>query len=401
MPALPLDDIRILDLTHYYNGPYGTLLLSYLGAEVIKVEEPRHGDEMRALFRASHDKEISLGFATLNANKRSITLNLKSAEGREIFKRLATTIDVVIENFAFGAMEGFGLGYDVLRKLNPRLIYGTGKGYGLTGPYRDLPAFDPVVQAMSGVLTTTGEAGGPPMKAGPAVVDMLGGVHLAAAVLAAIRSRDRTGVGSMVEVALQDAVIPTLTSHICAYYGLGYRGSLRDGNRAAGAAVVPYNTYPASDGYVLILAADEARWHRLCALMGRPELGDDPRFASLKERARRIDEVDRLIADWTRNYTRDELMDLFKRADVFCGIVKELTEVMTDPHLHERGMLREIDDPRLGPITIWTSPIRLNGEPNNPRSLSPKLGADTESFYRKELGMDAAEVASLRDRGVI
>src|SRR6185437_8203075 len=183
VPVRPLDDIRVLDLTHFYNGPYGTLLLSYLGADVIKIEPPGHGEGMRALYRAP-GREISIGFAILNVNKRSVTLNLKSDEGREIFKRMVARADVVAENFAYGAMEGFGLGYEVLRAINPRIIYATGKGYGLSGPYRDLPAFDPVVQAMSGVLTTTGEADGPPMKAGPAVVDMLGGVHFAAAILA-------------------------------------------------------------------------------------------------------------------------------------------------------------------------------------------------------------------------
>ena len=399
MPARPLDDIRVLDLTHFYNGPYGTLLLSYLGADVIKVEPPGHGEGMRALYRAS-GRDISLGFAILNVNKRSVTLNLKSAEGCEIFKRMVARADVVAENFAYGAMEGFGLGYDVLRAINPRLIYATGKGYGLSGPYRDLPAFDPVVQAMSGVLATTGEADGPPMKAGPAVVDMLGGVHLAAAILAALRGRDRTGEGMLVEVALQDAVVPTLTTHIGAYYGMGIT-STRDGNRSAGGVIAPYNVYPASEGYVMILAADHHRWRRLCELMGRPELIEDQRFATLKARAANIDEVDKIVAAWTREHTREALMTMLNGADVFCGIVKELPEVMTDPHLHARGMLREVDDPRLGRITMWTSPLRMNAEAPAPQSLAPVLGADNDEFLRAELGLDAPAIASLRERKII
>lgn len=399
MPVLPLDDVRVLDLTHFYNGPYGTLLLSYLGAEVIKIEPPGHGEGMRALYRAP-EREVSLGFAILNVNKRSVTLNLKSDDGREIFKQLAARADVVVENYAYGAMEGFGLGWDVLHALNPRLIYATGKGYGVSGPYRDLPAFDPVVQAMSGVLATTGEADGPPMKAGPAVVDMLGGVHLAASILAALRLRDRTGEGTLVEVALQDAVVPTLTTHIGAYYGMGIAGT-RDGNRSAGGVIAPYNVYPARDGHVLILAADHHRWRRLCELMGKPELADDPRFANVKARAKHIDEVDQLVSAWTRSHTREELMAALSAADVFCGIVKELHEVMTDAHLHARGMLREIDDPRLGRITIWTSPLRMNAEPAAPRSYAPALGADSDDFYRTELGLDEAALAALRARKVI
>jgi crotonobetainyl-CoA:carnitine CoA-transferase CaiB-like acyl-CoA transferase len=399
VPARPLDDIRVLDLTHFYNGPYGTLLLSYLGADVIKIEPPGHGEGMRALYRAP-GRDISLGFAILNVNKRSVTLNLKSAEGCEIFKRMVARADVVAENFAYGAMEGFGLGYEVLHAINPRLIYATGKGYGLSGPYRDLPAFDPVVQAMSGVLATTGEADGPPMKAGPAVVDMLGGVHLAAAILAALRGRDRTGEGMLVEVALQDAVVPTLTTHIGAYYGMGIT-STRDGNRSAGGVIAPYNVYPASEGYVMILAADHHRWRRLCELMGRPELIEDQRFATMKARAANIDEVDEIVAAWTREHTREALMTMLNGADVFCGIVKELPEVMTDPHLHARGMLREIDDPRLGRITMWTSPLRMSAEASAPQTLAPALGADNDEFLRSELGLDAGAIASLRERKII
>jgi CoA:oxalate CoA-transferase len=399
VPVRPLDDIRVLDLTHFYNGPYGTLMLSYLGADVIKIEPPGHGEGMRALYRAP-GREISIGFAILNVNKRSVTLNLKSDEGRELFKRMVARADVVAENFAYGAMEGFGLGYEVLRAINPRIIYATGKGYGLSGPYRDLPAFDPVVQAMSGVLSTTGEADGPPMKAGPAVVDMLGGIHFAAAILAALRNRDRTGEGMLVEVALQDAIVPTLTTHIGAYYGMGITET-RNGNRSPGGVIVPYNVYPANDGYVLILAADNHRWRRLCELIERPELAEDARFATLKARAANVDEVDEIIAVWTRRHSREALMTALNATDVFCGIVKELPEVMTDPHLHARGMLREIDDPRLGRITVWTSPLRMNAEAPVPQSMAPALGADSDEFLRTELGLDASAIASLRERKVI
>jgi CoA:oxalate CoA-transferase len=399
VPVRPLDDIRVLDLTHFYNGPYGTLMLSYLGADVIKIEPPGHGEGMRPLYRAP-GREISLGFAILNVNKRSVTLDLKSEEGCELFKRMVARADVVAENFAFGTMEGFGLGYEVLRAINPRIIYATGTGYGLSGPYRDLPAFDPVVQAMSGVVSTTGEADGTPMKAGPAVVDMLGGIHLAAAILAALRNRDRTGEGMLVEVALQDAVVPTLTTHIAAYYGMGITET-RTGNRSPGGVIVPYNVYPASDGYVLILAADNRRWRRLCELVGRPALADDTRFATLKARSANIEAVDEIISAWTRGYSRDALMAMLNRADVFCGIVKELPEVMTDPHLHTRGMLREIDDPRLGRITIWTSPLRMNGEAPVPDFPARGLGADTDDFLRTELGLDAAAIEALRARKVI
>jgi CoA:oxalate CoA-transferase len=252
----PLADLRILDLTHYYAGPYATMLLSFLGADVVKIEAPGVGDGARGLFR-KRERAYGYPFALLNNNKRSVTLNLKSERGRELFLKLVETADIVVENFAAGAMESMGLSYETLRTRNPRLIYATNTGFGLTGPYRELAAFDPIVQAMGGVMAITGEADGPPLKTGAAIADILGGAHLCAGLLAAIRERDRTGRGLMVELCLYDSIVPSLTSFLGAY-GMGLK-NLRDGNRASGGAIAPYNSYPASDGHVMILAGDNSR----------------------------------------------------------------------------------------------------------------------------------------------
>ncbi len=394
----PLADLRVLDLTHYYAGPYATMLLSFLGAEVIKLEAPGVGDGARALFR-KRDKAYGYPFAVLNSNKRSITLNLKSAEGKALFLRMVETADLVVENFAAGAMEAMGLGYETLRARNPRVIYATNTGFGLSGPYSQLAAFDPIVQAMGGVMAITGEADGPPLKTGAAIADILGGAHFCAGLLAAIRQRDRTGEGLMVELCLYDSIVPSLTSFLGAY-GMGLRSS-RDGNSASGGAITPYNSYPASDGHVMILAVDNARWRRLCELMGRPELADDPRFATPGARSKNRHEVDRLVGAWTVTRTRRDLFDGMGRAGVFCGIVQELHEVMADPHLHERGLLQTVDHPELGPLTVFTSPIRLDGARPEVKSLSPGLGADNDSFYTAELGLSAEEIAALRERKVI
>jgi crotonobetainyl-CoA:carnitine CoA-transferase CaiB-like acyl-CoA transferase len=399
MKQTPLDDLRVLDLTHYYNGPYATMLLGYLGAEVIKIEAPPYGDGARALYRPA-DKPFGMPFALMNSNKRSITLNLKSAEGKALFLRLVAKADIVVENFAAGTMESMRLGWEVLREANPRLIYANSTGYGQSGPNRHLPAFDPVVQANTGIMALTGAVDGPPYKAGPAVVDILGATHLFAGILAAIRQRDRTGVGLTVELSLQESTIPALATHIGARYGMGMT-RLRDGNRSSGGFVVPYNTYPAADGWVMILSGDNARWRKLCALIGRPELGADPRYASLSARRGRQDEIDQIIADWTGTLTRQQIMDLLGANDLFCGIVKDLEEVMTDPHLHSRGTLREVQHPELGPMTIFTSPVRLNREPNEPRSLAPRVGEDTESLLTEQLGLTPVELAGLRERKVI
>jgi CoA:oxalate CoA-transferase len=397
-PLLPLDDLRILDLTHYYNGPYATFLLSHLGAEVIKVEAPGVGDGARGLFPRKGEP-YGAPFALLNSNKQSVTLNIKSAEGQALFKRLVRKTDIVVENYAAGTMDSMGLGYEVLRAENPRLIYATSTGFGLSGPYRNIAAFDPIVQAMAGVMAITGEADGPPMKTGATVVDMLGGVHLCAGLLAAIRQRDRTGKGLMVELCLYDSVIPALTTFLGAM-AMGLT-NLRDGNHASGGSIAPYNAYPTSDGWVMILAGDNVRWKRMCDLMGHPELATDERFASRKARASNLQEVDRIVTQWTRTKTKRELFEIMAAADVFCGIVQDLPEVMADPHLLERGMLREVDHPALGPMTIFTSPIRLDAEAAAPKSMSPALGESNDRFYRDELGLGSEEIAALRDRKVI
>jgi CoA:oxalate CoA-transferase len=397
-PLRPLDDLRILDLTHYYNGPYATFLLSHLGAKVIKVEAPDVGDGARGLFRR---KGMPYGtpFALLNSNKESITLNIKSDEGRALFKRLVRKVDIVVENYAAGTMDSMGLGYEVLRAENPRLIYATSTGFGLSGPYREVAAFDPIVQAMGGIMAITGEADGPPMKTGATVADILGGVHLCAGLIAAIRQRDRSGAGLMVELCLYDSVIPTLTTFLGAL-GMGLT-NLRDGNHASGGAIAPYNSYPASDGWVMILAGDNVRWTKMCGLMDQPALATDERFSTTRARSKNLHEVDRIVAQWTRTKTKRELFDIMAAADVFCGIVQDLPEVMADPHLLARGMLREVDHPVLGRMTIFTSPVRLDAQPSAPTSMSPALGEGNDRIYRDELGLGADEIAALRDRGVI
>lgn len=398
--VLPLDDIRVLDLTHFVNGPYATMLLSYMGADVMKIESPKWGDGMRVGYRTSREQPFGMAFALMNSNKRSITLNLKSDEGKEILKRFVRKADVIVENYEAGTMDRLGLGYEVLKEVNPRIIYASSTGYGQSGPNRNLPAFDPIVQAMTGVMALTGQPHDPPLKAGVIMADVLGATHLCAGILGAIRQRDRTGKGQMVEISMQEAVLPTLVSHISAYYGMGVR-QLREGNRGSGGVITPANAYPASDGWVMILAADNVRWCKLCQLMGKPELGEDPRYAKLSGRSRDRDEVDRIIGEWTRTKTRQQLMDAMSANDIICGIVKDLPEVMTDEHMLERGALREIDHPELGKMTMFTSPLRLNGKPNVPKSSSPRLGADNDSVYGDELGFTTEEIASMRSRKII
>ncbi len=395
-----LDDVRILDLTHFYNGPYATLVLSFLGAEVIKVEPPGQGERARKIFPLPHAPRESFPFIMLNSNKKGITLNLKEPQGQELFKKLVGRVDVVVENFAAGAMDQLGLGYEVLRHINPRLIYASSTGYGREGPYSSYPAFDPVIQAMAGIMSTTGFPDGPPLKAGPPIMDILGGIHLAAGILAALRQRDRTGEGLFVETSLYDAALGPLTTQIASFLAQG--GSYqRSGNTAPNRAFCPYNCYPAKDGFVLLLTSDDQRWQALCRLMGREELAQDPRFATNAARRERFDEVDALVGEWTRQHTRKELMELCAPADITCGAVQEVGELLTDPHLWARGTLQEVDHPSAGKVVVLGSPWRLNGEQPRMDSPSPTLGQHNNLIYQELLGLSPDEIARLKEQGVL
>src|SRR6266540_4884375 len=272
----PLDGMLVLDLGQIYNGPYCGLLLGFMGARVIKVEPPE-GDVVR---RRKRDVE-PYPLVMLNSNKESVVLDLKRPKGKSLFLRLVGKADVVVENFAAGVMDRLGLGWDVLRVENPRLVYGTGKGFGLDGPYRDLPAMDLTIQAMSGIMNATGYPDLPPVKAGPAVCDFLSGVHLCAGILGALLHRERTGQGQLVEVAMLEASVIALVSAIGSVMdGTAATVPERTGNRHPALSMAPYNVYPATDGHVAIFTASERHWHSVAKVLGREDLLSDPGFAS-------------------------------------------------------------------------------------------------------------------------
>lgn len=389
-----LENVRVLDLTHIYNGPYATLVLGFLGAEVIKLEPPHRGENARMIYKVPGSEE-SFPFIMLNSNKKGITLNLKSARGQEVFKELVRRSDVLAENFAVGVMDRLGLGYEVLKHLNPRLIYATGTGYGLRGPYSPYPAFDPVIQAMAGVMSTTGFPDGPPLKAGPAVMDILGGIHLAAGILAALYQRDRTGEGMLVETSLYDAAVVPLITHISSYLAQG--GMLeRSGNTAPGKVFSPYNCYAARDGYVLLLGAEGQKWQALCKLIGREELATDPRFATNAARAQRANEVDAIVGAWIAERSKQELMERLVAADIPCGIVKEVPEVLADPHLRARGTLQDVSIPRWGKSPCWPHPCGL---PARPPPFTPRVPPwDSTTSRSTESCLDSPRPSWLRSK---
>ena len=291
----PLDGVVVIDLGQVYNGPYCTMLLSRLGADVIKVEPPG-GEPVRV--RAGERGE-SHAFSLLNGGKRGIVLDLKQPAGRSALLALAAGADVLVENFAPGVMSRLGLDYDVLHEVNPRLVVASGKGYATAGPYREFRAMDLTVQAMTGVLSATGFPDAPPVKSGAAVADFAAGAHLAVGILAALHQRERTGGGQFVEVAMQDATLPMLTSGLAGLLDSGGTRPERTGNRHGGMAYCPYNVYPAADGWIAVLCLNERHWQRLCDVMDRPDLARSPAYADNAQRVSRMADLDLVVAQWT------------------------------------------------------------------------------------------------------
>ncbi|WP_182346329.1 CaiB/BaiF CoA transferase family protein [Tomitella gaofuii] len=369
------DGIRVLELGQIYNGPYCGLILAQLGADVIKIEPP-HGEVLR--FRSQQDTE-SHEFLMLNSNKRSVVLDLKSEQGHADFLGLVRTADVLIENYAPGAMDRLDLSSEKLRRINPRLITASGKGYGSTGPYAHMSAMDITVQAMSGSIASTGSPDGPPTKSGLAFVDFSGGIHLFAAIATALYQREHTGRGQSVEVSMHDTIYPMLASGLGALHNFPDREfPERTGNRHSGLGIVPYNVYPAADGWIALICMAERHWHGVIATIGRPELRDDPRFVTEKERVRHVDEVDGVISDWSRDQPRDALISALSAAGVPCAPVKSLREVDTDPQLIERGMIRYVEHPVKGRTPVPGCALHLSDSPPGELTVAPELGDATD-----------------------
>ena len=394
---LPLDGVTVIDLSQIYNGPYATFLLAAAGATVMKIEPPG-GESLR---RRGVVGGAALPFAMLNGCKQSLELDLKTEAGKEVLRDLVRGADVLVENFAPGVMQRLGLGADALQAINGRLIYAQSSGFGSTGPYRDYPAMDLTVQAIAGVMSITGFPDRPPVKAGPALCDFFAGTHLYGAVATALYEREKTGVGRQVEVAMLDAVYPSLSSSLGLYHGTGGAVPSRTGNRHGGLAEAPYNVYPTSDGFIAIICVGDTHWRSLLAAMGRTDLTDDPRFTTLKDRVAHVDEIDRVVGGWTAGFEKQALFDLLQRHRVPCAPVRELKEVVHDPHMHERGALQWQDHPELGRIVVQHSAMRFLGSELRPLEPSHALGADADRILREHAGRDPAAIAALRRDKVI
>ncbi|MEO8279673.1 MAG: CoA transferase [Ideonella sp.] len=393
----PLSGITVIDLSHVYNGPYATLLMALAGATVIKVE-PFGGEHLRS---RGDMGGAALPFAMLNSNKQPVTLNLKAEQGRELLREMATRADILVENFAPGVMDRLGLGAADLQRINPRLIYGSSSGYGTNGPYRDYPAMDLVMQAMCGVINSTGFPDQPPVKSGAAMCDFMAGIHLYAAIMTALYERERTGLGRVVEVSMQDATYASLASNLGMLHARGAAAPARTGNRHGGLGISPYNVYRTSDGYVVLNAPGDHHFRAILDVMGRSDLKDDPRFLTRASRVANFASVDELIEGWTGTLARHEVARRMLDAKVPCAPVRDLSEVMHDENMHARGSLQWIDHPALGRVVLPHSPLVFGGSARVPIEPSRPLGASNDAVFGSWLGHSAEELAALRAAGVI
>jgi CoA:oxalate CoA-transferase len=392
-----LAGLRILDLTRVVAGPFATAVLADLGAEVVKVERPRTGDDYR--YGPSRPGETSLSFQNTNRGKRSVTLDVRKPEGRELFLRLVERADAVVENFRAGWMARRGLGPEVVQRRNPRCVVASLSGFGATGPRAGQPSYDIVAQASGGLMAITGFPDGPPVRGGGALGDYVGGLYLALGVVAALLERGSTDRARVLDLSNQDAVFAITDSAATIHHGIGAAAE-RVGNQHPFA--VPYDALQARDGWVVVGTASNRLFRRLCEAIGRPELGSDERFRDHRGRARNRAAINAIVGEWVAERHCEEVLEALGPggADVPCARVESPEELIHDPQLLARGMLERHPHPRVGEILFHGNPLRFEGAAPRERALAPELGEDNAAVYA-ELGLEAADLRRLAADGVI
>jgi CoA:oxalate CoA-transferase len=394
--ALPLEGVRVIDLGQIFAAPYCTLQLAYMGAEIIKIEPPRRGDTLRRPDLSPGG--VNYAFLMLNANKKSVTLNLKHPRGRDILIRLLADADVLVENYSSGVMERLGLGYQDLRVRFPRLVYASAKGFASDGPWSELGALDSTIQAACGFISVTGFDDGPGTRTPTTFIDMGTGSHLVSGILAALLQRGRTGCGQKVEVAMLDMSLASMSGLIS--NELEGKPYTRMGNRHR--AACPSNVYETADGEILIFCVSESHWQTIVRLMDRPEMLESARYKDHPSRFAIADEVDGLVSEWTRAHRRDDLVKILLEHHVPCAPVRTVAEVVADPETKRRGMLLDSQFPTRGSIEVLGSPIKLSDGDYGRAPLNPPpgLGQHTAEVLAT-VGIESPELEELSSKGVV
>lgn len=391
-----LEGVKVLDLTRVLAGPFATMMLADMGAEVIKIEVPKIGDDSRQ-FGPFLNGESSY-YMNLNRNKKGITLNLKG-RGKEIFLEMVKKADIVVENYRPGTMEKLGLGYEELKKINPRIVYGAVSGFGHYGPYKDRAGYDIIGQAMSGLMSTTGWPGGEPTRTGTAMSDILAGLSVAIGLLAALRHRDVTGYGQKVDVSLVDSTVASMEI-INQIYLVEGRLPQRIGNRYE--STYPYDSFKAKDGSLVIGAANDKLWQTLCAIMGQPDLGEEAEFDTNWKRVQRHEEVKILVEAWTVTKPVKEIVDALLAAGIPAAPINNIEQVVSDPHIAgAREMFVEVEHPKAGKMKITGSHIKLSETKPCIKAPAPLLGQHNDEVYKDFLGLSADEIAAMKQEGLL
>jgi crotonobetainyl-CoA:carnitine CoA-transferase CaiB-like acyl-CoA transferase len=400
-----LEGVRVVDFTQFEAGPSCTEALAWLGAEVVKIENPKTGDPGRRL-RPGQPDDDPWYFHQFNANKKSVTLNLKSPRGLEIVKDLLKKADVTVENMAPGTIERLGLGYDVVKALNPGIIYCQVKGFGAGSPYEKNLAFDMIAQAAGGPTSVTGYGDRPPVKPGPSFGDTGTGMLMAVSILAALRKRDRTGMGQRLQVAMQDAMVHYMRVPFSRTQLSGQAQRRGGSDRSQPGGLVPSALYPCKPGgpndyvYVFTSRANPEHWTRLLKVIGRQDLVGDPRYDTNQARSGRAAEVDEIIASWTRQHTKEEAMRIIGEAGVPAGAVFDTLELLNDASLAERGIMQTVEHPTTGTYKMPAWPVRFDGKPSRVKP-SPLLGQHNAEVLSGWLGIGDPEIEALRTEGII
>jgi crotonobetainyl-CoA:carnitine CoA-transferase CaiB-like acyl-CoA transferase len=392
----PLDGLTVVDLTRVLSGPYCTMMLGDMGARVIKVEQPGHGDDTRAWGPPFVGRE-SAYFLSINRNKESLTLDLKQAGARHVLESLLDRADVIVENFRPGTMDRLGFGYDTVAKRRPRIIYCSISGFGHTGPRREEPGYDAVIQAEGGLMSITGAADGPPFRLGVAIADIVSGMFAAQGVAFALLARERTGRGQHVDVGMLDATAALLTYQAGIYFATGSTPG-RLGNRHP--TIVPYETFAAADGEFVVAVGNDEQWRRFCAVLALPAL-EDERFASNRGRVSNYETLRPLLVEKLRARTRAEWVKELKATGVPCGSVREVAEVLKDEQLTAREMVQVVEHAAAGAVSVLGIPIKLSDTPGAVRTAPPALGQHTDGILKKDLGLSDTEVEELKRTGAV
>ncbi len=396
-----LSGLRVLDFSRVLAGPFCTMLLADLGADVIKVEHLARGDDTRAWgppWLGEGDDAQSAYFLSVNRNKRSLTLDIKTPGGQDLARRLAAKSHVVVENFKAGQMASFGLGYDDLRAINPALVYCSITGFGQTGPYRDRPGYDYVIQAMSGLMSITGPEDGPPYKVGVAIADVFAGLFAATSILAAVRHSERTGQGQSIDVALLDAQIAALVN-VASNFLVSGQTPPRFGNQHPN--IVPYQTFSASDGEFVVAVGNDGQFARLCAVIGRPDLRDDPRCTTNPARVEHRAWLIPLLQAVFARRPAAEWVDRLLAAGIPAGPINTIPAALGDPHVAARGLVHEIDLQAGEVLRLIGPPVRMAPDAAEVRTPPPRLGEHTDEVLRDVLGLDAEAITAYRAAGCI